>query len=347
MDTIVTGTAFGSSLVASSMYQPDLVAAQFTLQNWDFAQTFLTAIASSALAIELLRQLNYSVPSPRTWSPTGLLPSAIDGNILGGLLLGTGMALSLACPGMGLPQLALRLPSAPASVAGSCLGGLVWSGFLRPWIARQRQRRTTSRSKSPSPPPPVSVAQALGVHRAAAFLLFEAVLVAGVVVAAVVRPLWTSTAAAPVVVDPVVGGLLIGGAQLVSMVLRRGALLGVSTGYEQLGDWVVFFFLAKSARRPGVVKPGTSAMLFSVAMVGGAWAVRVGRPELAPVLGAGNEIGTARALAGGFAMAVGSRMAGGCASGHGISGLALMSLSSLVTMAATFAAAVGVSMYVL
>lgn len=48
MDTIITGAAFGASLVASFMYQPHLIAAQFSLQHWNMVQTFLTATGSSA-----------------------------------------------------------------------------------------------------------------------------------------------------------------------------------------------------------------------------------------------------------------------------------------------------------
>lgn len=243
------------------------------------------------------------------------------------------MALSLSCPGMALPQLALSIPSAPAIIAGSCGGGIVWSAILRPWIAeRQQQRRRRHRAFSPPP----SIPQALGMERMTAFLLFEVTLASAV---AAVRSR-TATAWAPL--DPVAGGALVGGAQLVSLLLR-GSLLGVSTSYEQLGDWVVY--VARGSRRRDA-RPGASALLFSLAVMGGAWAVRMRMPELAPVM-RGGEIGAARAVGGGFLMAVGARLAGGCASGHGISGLALMSLSSLVTMVATFAAAIGMSMCVL
>lgn len=260
------------------------------------------------------------------------------------------MALSLSCPGMALPQLALSVPAAPAIIAGSTAGGVVWSAILRPWI----QRRTTTRRQKAA----ATFPQALGgMDRVTAFWLFELALAAAVVAVRNVgssssRSWWAPRPTAwwsPL--DPVVGGLLIGGAQMVSLLLR-GSLLGVSSCYEQLGDWVVYVFAKASGggggrtRRGG--RPGTSALLFAVAVVGGAWSLRVRRPELVPVVvSGGSEIGLARALVGGFLMAVGSRIAGGCASGHGISGLALMSMSSLVTMVATFAAAIGVSKYVL
>ncbi|KAJ4389695.1 hypothetical protein N0V93_007167 [Gnomoniopsis smithogilvyi] len=293
------------------------------------AQTFLTATGSTALAIELLRQFNYAVPQPRSWSSTGLFNSAIDGNILGGLLLGAGMALSSSCPGMALPQLALGLPSAPAAVAGACTGGVVWSALLRPWLTQRRGIR----SRHARPPSSMSLPQMLGLSRTMTVLLFEMVLVLAVYVVATRM----STAWSPI--RPVVGGLLIGGAQVGSLLLR-GSLVGVSTCFEQLGEWVVY--MAKGGRRGA--RPGTSAMLFAAAMVGGAWALAARRPDLTPRIAySGPSTGTA--FTGGILMAVGSRLAGGCTCGHGISGLALLSMSSLVTMIATFVAAIGVLKY--
>ncbi len=50
------------------------------------------------------------------------------------------------------------------------------------------------------------------------------------------------------------------------------------------------------------------------------------------------------AFVGGAVMAYGARLAGGCTSGHGISGALQLSLSSWIAMACFFAAAAAVSM---
>jgi uncharacterized membrane protein YedE/YeeE len=47
-----------------------------------------------------------------------------------------------------------------------------------------------------------------------------------------------------------------------------------------------------------------------------------------------------QALVGGFILIFGARMAGGCTSGHGLSGLSAMSFSSLVTTAAMFSSGI-------
>lgn len=48
MDTIITGAVFGASLVASGMYQPDMIAQQFSLRAWNILQMFLASIGCTA-----------------------------------------------------------------------------------------------------------------------------------------------------------------------------------------------------------------------------------------------------------------------------------------------------------
>lgn len=150
---------------------------------------------------------------------------------------------------------------------------------------------------------------------------------------------------APSALHPAAGGLAVGLAQLASLLLR-GSLLGVSACYEQLGDWLAYLSLCllPGGGRAGP-RPAASALLFSGAMVAGARALARVRPGWAA---GGSSMSTAGvsppgAFVGGFLMAVGSRVGGGCTSGHGISGMGLMSVSSFVSMFATFAAAAAAS----
>lgn len=151
---------------------------------------------------------------------------------------------------------------------------------------------------------------------------------------------------APSALHPAAGGLAVGLAQLASLLLR-GSLLGVSACYEQLGDWLAYLSLCllPGGGRAGP-RPAASALLFSGAMVAGARELARARPGWAA--GGGSSMSTAGvsppgAFVGGFLMAVGSRVGGGCTSGHGISGMGLMSVSSFVSMFATFAAAAAAS----
>jgi uncharacterized membrane protein YedE/YeeE len=136
--------------------------------------------------------------------------------------------------------------------------------------------------------------------------------------------LWTKTGPAPILVTPVIGGMLIGLAQLVSLLLRRTAL-GVSTAYEEAGD--VFWWRLMSSQ---MAQPRSTSIIFATGIVAGAWALGTTFPTSGSVPLV--AIPASRSILGGFLMAFGARMAGGCTSGHGITGMSLLSLSSITTI---------------
>jgi uncharacterized membrane protein YedE/YeeE len=164
---------------------------------------------------------------------------------------------------------------------------------------------------------PLTAYEALGVSRGVFTLVFEAALVLAIAAAA---KFTDASAAQARGLPPYLGGLAIAAAQLVSIVLNE-SLLGASGGFEELGGWVW------GVRRYANV-------LFSTGLVGGAWLASSMAPALKPVTEV--AVSPLRAALGGFFIIFGARMAGGCTSGHGISGLSLMSISSFFTVAATF-----------
>ena len=278
----------------------------------------------------MLPKLGFSIPPPRSYSPAGILGFPLDGNLIGGALLGTGMALAASCPGMVFPQVAMGTPSARITLVGAIVGGVFWSAVLRPWRADQLRRQGKRAAASGSDPK--TLAQLFGTGRDATLVSY--VLLLGAVVVTVAG----RAASAPSALQPIEGGLVIGLAQLMSLLIR-GSLVGVSTCYEHIGDWVLY--LLKGQRGP---RPPTASLVFSASMMAGALALARARPDLtmAPVA-LTMYLAPSRAFLGGFLMAVGSRLGGGCSSGHGISGMGLMSVASFVSMFATFAAAITVS----
>lgn len=242
------------------------------------------------------------------------------------------MALAASCPGMVFPQVAMGVPSARTTLVGATVGGVFWSAVLRPWVA-DRLRRQAARGKSAAASGgPKTLSQLFGTGGFETFACYEILLGAIVVTVA------GGAASAPSALQPIAGGLVIGGAQLISLLLR-GSLVGVSTCYEHTGDWVLY--LLEGGRGP---RPPTGTLVFSASMMVGALSLAHGAPELTVAPGALTmRIAPWRAFWGGFLMAVGSRLGGGCSSGHGISGMGLMSVASFVSMIATFAAAITVS----
>lgn len=286
----------------------------------------------SSLAVHVLHNLGFQVPPPRSYSSAGILGFPLDGNVIGGVLLGAGMSLAASCPGMVFPQVAMGVPSAKTTLAGAVVGGMFWSAVLRPWVADRLRRQAVKGKSASGSSGPKSLAQLFGTGDVATFVFYEVLLGAIVVTVA------GKMASAPSALQPIAGGLVIGGAQLLSL-LARGSLVGVSTCYEHVGDWVLY--LIEGGKGP---RPPTGTLVFSASMMAGALALAHERPDLAMAPGALTMyVAPWKAFCGGALMAVGSRLGGGCSSGHGISGMGLMSVASFVSMFATFAAAIAVS----
>jgi uncharacterized membrane protein YedE/YeeE len=249
--------------------------------------------------------------------------SAYDGNIIGGALVGLGMSLTGACPGTVLVQLAQGIPSSRATALGAILGGFIYSKFGRFLVIKN-----TKQSLQPAPGAQ-TIASNFNVEPRTVLLAFEIICFGLIALSTLFLP-----GRALRIVPPVVGGLLIGVAQAFSILLTASPV-GVSGAYEQIGC-----LLWQGLGQHDVPKPlnPPKALIFALGILGGSFVVTTSFPSVAAV--ASIQISSTQALAGGFLMAFGARIAGGCTSGHGLSGLASMSFSSLVTVAAMFGAGI-------
>ncbi|KAI1209999.1 uncharacterized protein F4807DRAFT_81330 [Annulohypoxylon truncatum] len=320
----VSGAAFGAALTAAAMYPPDVIIEQMSLQNWHMVATFLTASGTSTLLVTILQRLGYLHLKPRNYSTLNIF-GPLDGNIIGGLLLGTGLAVSGSCPGTVFAQVGAGVRSGFYTLGGAILGGVIWSGLLRPAL---RSREKPAQEAAGIENRRLTIDELIGTSQTSALIVIE-ILFTGVV-AAIVH---LASPKSDGLVGSVMGGLLIAGAQLVSIVTRR-SLIGTSGSFEEVGD----YFLWVIGR--GVRPKSYSAIVLTAGIVAGALAVSLASPSTQKV--SEITIGPARAVLGGVFLALGSRMAGGCTSGHGISGISLLSVSSFVTVAAMFAGGMGV-----
>ena len=268
-------------------------------------------------------RLGYVNLKPRSNSPLGLF-SKYDGNIIGGALLGAGMALAGACPGTMLAQIGAGVRTGLFTLQGAVLGGIIWTGFLSRLVKRHNEKVGSKTDTS-------TLSEQLGLPRAATLILFETACIAFVATTA----LYTLPASEPKIMG-YIGGLLIGAAQLISLLTRR-SMMGISSSYEEIGK----HFWWGLGGADGNSKPGHGNIIFSAGVLGGAF----GLAQLAPRLVGppATEVSPVLAIIGGALMIIGSRMAGGCTSGHGISGISLLSTSSVITIASTFAAGAAVA----
>ncbi|MFW5833210.1 MAG: YeeE/YedE thiosulfate transporter family protein [Pseudomonadota bacterium] len=153
--------------------------------------------------------------------------------------------------------------------------------------------------------------------------------------------------------SPYVAGLLIGLLQVPAFLLVDTAL-GASSSFVTMGALLGSFVDPALSAQPyfaGYVDGAKDfwQLALVLGIAGGAfWSARASgllRRGFSPIWrrGAGTETLASRGLmafAGGFVLLFGARLAGGCASGHGLSGMAQLAVGSIVTVAAMFAAGI-------
>ncbi|KAF2441866.1 YeeE/YedE family protein [Karstenula rhodostoma CBS 690.94] len=320
------GALFGAALASSGVYLPSVIISQMQLSSLQMLKVFITASASSAVIIALFDTLAISKSNPRPPSPLGLF-SRYDGNILGGLLVGLGMALTGACPGTVLVQLATGIRSGWYVLAGGIVGGILYSRPLSAYLERHRAQRAAAATTADTNP---TVQSALGLSTKSAVAAYV-VLCLGMLGAAMTLDAARGSGA----LYPLLGGAAIGAAQVATLVLTGNAV-GVSTGYEVAGQY--FWRIVGSKSGPA---PPVKSLYFAGGIVAGALAFS--HSSFASFAGtvAGVDIALSRGFCGGLVMVLGARLAGGCTSGHGISGMSMMGISSFVTVACMFAGGMG------
>ncbi|EKD16691.1 uncharacterized protein L3040_001432 [Drepanopeziza brunnea f. sp. 'multigermtubi'] len=320
----LSGAFFGAALVAAGVYSPSVILGQMQLKNFHMLKTFLAASATSAIAIILANRYRVSACKPRTPATLDLF-GPLDGNILGGLLLGFGMALTGTCPGTLIPQLVAGVRSGPLVLLGGILGGILFSRFGKPLLGKVRDGNLVDRP---------TVFQRLKAKQENATAVYEAVCLA---IIGSLNHYFPDRGS--LLVPSAVGGTLIGLSQATCLMLT-GNTLGISGAYEQLGDlfWWVEQSVLGGRRTP---RPSIKATSFAIGTALGSWGLLKYLGIATPA--SSMDIGPMRAVFGGILLIFGSRTAGGCTSGHGISGMSQLSIASIVTVASMFGGGVALT----
>ncbi|KAL4806619.1 hypothetical protein BDV18DRAFT_137897 [Aspergillus unguis] len=328
----MAGTLFGSALTASGVYLPSVILSQMKLEDFHMLKVFLTAGSASGLAVALYERLVRRQMSRRPPSNLGWL-GPYDGNIIGGVMVGFGMVLTGACPGTVLVQVGTGVPSGRYAIIGGILGGILYT-----MLGKRLRRRA----------PPCDNLQAnnslpakFGVDPDAALLMFEGMCISLILAAKYFFPCRVET-----FLDPVLGGMLIGAAQLVTLILTKSPV-GVSTCYEDIGRWfwACLGCETSSSMTPGVTRrliPLSKAIAFAGGILASSYMLSKAVPEM--IIKDALAISPARGMLGGATMVFGARIAGGCTSGHGISGMSMLGISSIITVASMFAGGIGLAL---
>lgn len=262
-------------------------------------------------------------------------------------MIGAGMALSGACPGTVLVQLATGVGSGLWVACGGLFGAAAFVA-AKPHLPGSKAFDTGSPSNANFPsirPTPSTIPEALHASERSVLCGWETLCAVGLYVTKHIQA--NPLRAGITLIDPIFGGPLIGLAQSVSVGLN-GHSLGVSGVWEGIVRAVMKGFQPANKRSTDPLI--TPSMTFAAGIFASAYILArsnlVASTAAQALSTSSNFVSPAIAVAAGSIMVFGARLCGGCTSGHAISGLATFSIASLVTTAAMFASGVAVAMSV-
>jgi uncharacterized membrane protein YedE/YeeE len=342
---ICMGLLFGAAMERGQVTPPVTIRKQFIFTRFVMIKMFLSASAFGALCFSIL-----SVVLPGRFEPVrgkfissraarGLVPV-----VVGTFLLGCGMTVSGACPGMVFIQLGAGIENAIITLIGGMTGAMSF-GLVQPFIASFLSVGCSQKQKVDDFPAAKSIKYwqlglGLAVCMVIPIVLFEyffkwdsaselgsvSLSSGGLGTFAPWSQAW----------PPLLSGVLIGSLQIPAVLIASGTVGSSSTYMTVVSQLLVTPSLQTRFKHLDGFRSGIS-MWQSVLYI---WTAALGAYIASS---AGGTFGKSRgvppgpAFIGGFLMLFGSRMAGGCTSGHGLSGMALLSLQSILGVPAMFA----------
>lgn len=116
---LVMGAVFGFALEKSRVFEPGMIVGQMQLSNFIMLKVFLTAVATGAVVLAILQGAGLVALHPKA--------TFYAADVIGGLLLGAGIALAGACPGTVLAQIGVGYRDALFTVGGGIAGAIAFS----------------------------------------------------------------------------------------------------------------------------------------------------------------------------------------------------------------------------
>ena len=124
---LATGIIFGFALEKSRVFEPGVILGQMQLRNFIMLKVFLAAVITGLVVLAVMNGM-FGVK-------LGLKPLLYKADIIGGLILGAGIALAGACPGTTLAQLGAGYRDAWFILLGGIAGALFYGYFDAPITA--------------------------------------------------------------------------------------------------------------------------------------------------------------------------------------------------------------------
>jgi hypothetical protein len=124
---LLMGIVFGFALEKSRVFEPGIIVGQMQLRNFIMLKVFLTAVATGALVLAVLNGFGWVKLQPKA--------ALYAADIVGGLVLGVGIALAGACPGTTLAQVGVGYRDALFTLAGGLAGAVAFS-YAQPALSK-------------------------------------------------------------------------------------------------------------------------------------------------------------------------------------------------------------------
>ena len=124
---LASGIVFGFALEKSRVFEPGVIVGQMQLRNFLMLKIFLSAVITGLIVLAVLNGA-FGVKMH-------LKPLLFRADLIGGLILGDGIALAGACPGTSLAQIGAGYRDAWFVVLGGIFGAMAYGYFYEPLTA--------------------------------------------------------------------------------------------------------------------------------------------------------------------------------------------------------------------
>ena len=118
---LASGVVFGFALEKSRVFEPGVIVGQMQLRNFLMLKIFLAAVITGLIVLAVLNGA-FGVK-------LHLKPLLFRADLVGGLILGAGIALAGACPGTSMAQLGAGYRDAWFVVLGGIAGAMAFGYF--------------------------------------------------------------------------------------------------------------------------------------------------------------------------------------------------------------------------
>lgn len=123
---LAMGVVFGFALEKSRVFEPGVIVGQMQLRNFTMLKIFLSAVITGLIVLAAMHGAGLIKLHPKA--------TLLAADIVGGLLLGSGIALAGACPGTVFAQIGAGYRDARLTLVGGLLGALAFT-YLQPALA--------------------------------------------------------------------------------------------------------------------------------------------------------------------------------------------------------------------